>query len=107
MKSGPLSSSERSPMTPERFAVFLQQLTATARDRSDVVGLVGFGSTAARDRADDGSDHDFAWLVQPGAADAYRGDLGWLPDASRIVASAVEHHGGVKVIYDDGHRLEF
>jgi hypothetical protein len=72
-----------------------------------VVGLVGFGSTADRTRADDGSDHDFAWLVRPGAADRYRYDLAWLPDADRIAASAVEHHGGVKVIYDDGHRLEF
>jgi hypothetical protein len=94
-------------MTPERFAAFIDQLADRARAAPDVVGLVGFGSTADRARADDGSDHDFAWLVQPGAADRYRYHLGWLPDADRIAASAVEHHGGVKVIYDDGHRLEF
>lgn len=94
-------------MTPERFTALIDQLAARARDAPDVVGLVGFGSTADRVRADDGSDHDFAWLVQPGAADSYRYDLSWLPDAERIAASAVEHHGGVKVIYDDGHRLEF
>jgi hypothetical protein len=45
--------------------------------------------------------------VTPGAEDRYRYDLTWLPDADRIIASAVEHHGGVKVLYDDGHRLEF
>jgi hypothetical protein len=45
--------------------------------------------------------------VTPGAEDRYRYDLTWLPDADRIIASAVEHHGGVKVVYDDGHRLEF
>ena len=94
-------------MTPERFGSFLDALAATARARSDVVGLVAFGSTAARARADEGSDHDFAWIVEPGAGDRYRADLSWLPEADRIVASAVEHHGGVKVIYDDGHRMEF
>lgn len=94
-------------MTPEHFARFLDHLIATAQRAPDVVGLVAFGSTAARARADNGSDHDFAWLVDPNAADRYRYDLSWLPDATRIVASAVEHHGGVKVIYDDGHRLEF
>ena len=94
-------------MTPERFASFLSTLAATARRRPDIVGLVAFGSTAALERADEGSDHDFALIVEPGAADRYRSDLSWLPDAPRIVASAVEHHGGVKAIYDDGHRLEF
>jgi len=94
-------------MTPERFANFLQDLADTAASRADVVGLVGFGSTADRARADDGSDHDFAWLTVPGAEDRYRHDLSWLPGHSRIALSAVEWHGGVKVVYDDGHRLEF
>ena len=62
-------------MTPERFAAFIDRLAARARDAPDVVGLVGFGSTADRARADHGSDHDFAWLVHPGAADTYRYDL--------------------------------
>ena len=39
--------------------------------------------------------------------DRYRYDLGWLPDSERIALSVVEHHGGVKVIYDDGRVLEF
>jgi hypothetical protein len=94
-------------MTPERFRLFLDHLAHAARDLPDVRGLVAFGSTAARARADDGSDHDFAWIVEPGAEDRYRRDLGWLPEAERIVASAVEHHGGVKALYDDGHRIEF
>jgi hypothetical protein len=94
-------------MTPDRFADLLDRLAAAAHAAPDVVGLVAFGSTAETGRADEGSDHDFAWIVQPGAADRYRHDLGWLPDPQRIAASAVEHHGGVKVLYDDGHRLEF
>jgi hypothetical protein len=94
-------------MTPERFAGFIQDLADTAASRSDVVGLVGFGSTADRARADEGSDHDFAWVTVPGAEDRYRHDLAWLPDHDRISLSVIEWHGGVKVIYDDGHRLEF
>ena len=90
-----------------RFLGYLDELTETARRREDVVGLVAFGSTADRSRVDEWSDHDFAWLTEPGAEERYRHDLSWLPDHDRIALSVVEHHGGVKVIYDDGRRLEF
>jgi hypothetical protein len=94
-------------MDADRFAAFLAELVSAAERDGDVVGLVGFGSTADRRRVDEWSDHDFAWLVAPGAADRYRYDLGWLPEAERIALSVVEGHGGVKVVYDDGHVLEF
>lgn len=94
-------------MDSAAFAGFLDRLADIARERDDVLGLVGFGSTADVARADDWSDHDFAWITAPGAQDRYRSDLGWLPDAHRIALSVVEWHGGVKVIYDDGHVLEF
>jgi predicted nucleotidyltransferase len=90
-----------------RFRRYLDELAAIARNRDDVVGLVAFGSTADRDRVDEWSDHDFAWITQPGAEDRYRHDLSWLPGHERIALSVVEHHGGVKVVYDDGRRLEF
>jgi hypothetical protein len=89
------------------FGRFLEDLADTARRSPGVVGLVAFGSTAALGRADEWSDHDFAWLTEPEWADSYRHDLSWLPDADRIALSVVEHHGGVKVIYENGHRLEF
>ena len=95
------------PAVRARFEDYLARLTQVARDRDDVIGLVGMGSTAELWRVDEWSDHDFAWMVQPGAQDRYRYDLSWLPDAERIALSVVEHHGGVKVIYDDGHVLEF
>jgi hypothetical protein len=95
------------PSIRARFEDYLTRLTQVARDREDVIGLVGMGSTAELWRVDEWSDHDFAWMVQPGAQDRYRHDLSWLPDAERIALSVVEHHGGVKVIYDDGHVLEF
>lgn len=93
--------------SPERFARFIEQLTETARDAPDIIGFVGMGSTAQRDRADEWSDHDFALVTVPGAEDRYRYDLAWLPGAASIALSVVENHGGVKVIYDDGHVLEF
>ena len=95
------------PASPD-FLAFLDELAAVARSAPDVRGLVAFGSTADRSRADTGSDHDFAWITTDhAAAERYRHDLAWLPRAERILVSTVEHHGGVKVIYDDGHRLEF
>ncbi len=89
------------------FDAILDALVATACGSDDVIGLVAFGSTADRRRTDAGSDHDFAWLTVPGAEDRWRHDASWLPDPGRIAVHVVEHHGGVKVIYDDGHRLEF
>lgn len=89
------------------FQPFLDHLAAVARDRPDVVGLALFGSTADRARADAWSDHDFAWITVPGAEDGYRRSRDWLPSPERIVLHVVEHHGGVKVVYDDGHLAEF
>jgi hypothetical protein len=90
-----------------RFARFIDQLRDTAEREPDIVGFVGMGSTAERHRVDEWSDHDFALVTVDGAQDKYRHDLSWLPGASSIALSVVEWHGGVKVIYDDGHVLEF
>ena len=68
---------------------------------------MGLGSTAARHRADEWSDHDFALVTVDGAEDFFRHDLGWLPWADRVALSVIEDHGGMKVIYDDGHVLEY
>lgn len=91
----------------DRFERFIELLTATAQREPDIVGLVGMGSTAQRHRVDEWSDHDFALVTVDGAQDRYRHELSWLPGAASIALSVVEHHGGVKVIYDDGHVLEF
>lgn len=72
-----------------------------------MAGLVAFGSTADQSRLDEWSDHDFAWITRPGAEAAFRQRLDWLPNADQIALSAMEHHGGVKVIYADGHLVEF
>lgn len=94
------------PTKPE-FIDFLDRLAEIARGDAHVLGLVGFGSTANLERVDEWSDHDFAWVTVTGAEDRFRHDLSWLPDADRIALSVVEWHGGVKVVYDNGHVLEF
>ncbi|MGX5680096.1 hypothetical protein [Schumannella luteola] len=95
------------PHSRHRFDRLLDLLAATARERADIIGLAGMGSTADRARVDEWSDHDFALITLPGAEDGYRHDLSWLPASDAIALSIVEHHGGVKVVYDDGHVLEF
>ena len=67
-------------MDADRFSAFLAELVATAERDPDVIGLVGFGSTADRRHVDEWSDHDFAWLVAPGTATTSVGSP--IPDAS-------------------------
>lgn len=91
----------------ERFEDFLSDLRARAQADPDVVGLVGLGSTAERDRVDEWSDHDFALVTRPDSQERFRAGTDWLPDAESIALRLREHHGGGKVIYDDGSVLEF
>jgi hypothetical protein len=63
---------------------------------------------ADRDYApDEWSDHDFLVVTPPGGQEELRGDLSWLPHAERIAMSFRETDHGLKVVYDDGHMLEF
>lgn len=70
-------------------------------------GLVVVGSTAAAERRDRWSDHDFLALVDDEAATSARESLDWLPDPERIVLLAREGALGFSVLYDDAHLLEF
>lgn len=88
---------------------FTLALQHTLEERPDVLGLILLGSTAGTHHAPDAhSDHDFFVIVLPDLAEAYRATLDWLP--SRTVP-VVHHHRdtahGARVIYADGHLLEF
>jgi hypothetical protein len=73
-----------------------------------VIGLVAVGSMADRDYApDEWSDHDFLVVTVDGVQEELRRDLSWLPHAARIALSFRETEHGLKVVYDDGHMLEF
>lgn len=89
------------------FDSYTAELLATCAQHPRVIGLVLMGSTAAPHRIDEWSDHDFAVIVEPGAAEELRGDLSWLPRLSALVSCGRELHDGFCGIYDDGHVIEF
>jgi hypothetical protein len=102
-----MSSETEAEAPATRFEAFLRAVVANLADRTDVVGVVGMGSTAERDRVDEWSDHDVAVITPVGCQDAYRPARTWLPYPERIALEVHEHHGGVKVVYDDGHVVEY
>jgi hypothetical protein len=95
-------------MNPESYQAFTQALKATLDDRPDVIGFVVLGSTANQSRQpDDYSDHDFFVITQSGKQEEYRQDLTWLPNHANIVLAIRETEHGLKVLYQEGHLLEF
>jgi hypothetical protein len=88
------------------YAAFTEALTARLADDPRVLGLVAVGSMAGVDyQPDQWSDHDF--FVISSEQEALRSDLSWLPASERVVLSFRETAHGLKVVYDDGHMLEF
>lgn len=86
---------------------FSSQLRESLVGHDQVIGLVLLGSTAELERVDEWSDHDFFVITKNGFAEELRQDLSWLPDYSNIVMHPRETAHGLKVVYADGHVLEF
>ena len=94
-------------MDADVYDDYTRQVVRWAERRSDVLGVVALGSTAATDhRPDRYSDHDLFVVTVDGAAPALRDDVGWLPDAHRIALCHAETRHGRGVVYDDGHLVE-
>jgi hypothetical protein len=91
----------------DRFTGFNARLCDNLAARADVLGLVLMGSTAARERVDEWSDHDFAVVTVDGTEDRLRGDLSWLPELANVALALREEHDGFKIIYNNGHVVEF
>ncbi len=91
----------------DAFLDYSQRLAAGAEAHPDVVGLVLVGSAADTDRVDEWSDHDFFLIVKDGMSEGFRQDLSWLPDSHDVVIRPRETDHGLKVVYSDGHVLEF
>ena len=89
------------------FLEYSAALAANAEQHADVLGLVLVGSAADTDRVDEWSDHDFFLIVKPGVGEAMRQDLSWLPNHEDVVIAARETAHGLKVVYRNGHVLEF
>jgi hypothetical protein len=90
------------------YDAFNAALVASLSVDARVTGLVAVGSMAARDYLPDASsDHDFLVITTPDAQEELRADLSWLPRHDEIVLSFRETAHGLKVLYRDGHLLEF
>ncbi|MEO1167042.1 MAG: hypothetical protein AAFV98_24895, partial [Chloroflexota bacterium] len=95
-------------MTPADYKAFTQQLTTNLKADPKILGLVLLGSTANQSRQPDAySDHDFFVITESGLQEDYRTDLRWLPDYTNIVLTVRETAHGLKVLYKNGHLLEF
>lgn len=95
-------------MDLELYRSFTRRLRARLESDGRVLGLVAVGSMAELGRTPDAwSDHDFFVITVAGVQEGFRQDLGWLPDSERIVLKLRETAHGLKVLYDDGHLLEF
>ena len=90
-----------------QFLSFIERLSQSARENTDVLGLVLVGSAAETFRADEWSDHDFFLIVNPTCGEKFRSDLSWLPSVDEIAFSARETDHGLKVVYKNAHVLEF
>jgi hypothetical protein len=87
---------------------FTRELTARLAADDRVAGLVAAGSMAAIDYEPDAwSDHDFFVVSAAGGQEELRADLSWLPHGEEVLLSFRETEHGLKVLYRDGHLLEF
>jgi len=93
--------------TLETFLKFSIELKDSLELRPEVLGLVLLGSTADTSRVDEWSDHDFFVVTKSGTAEGLRRDLSWLPQNDEICMSPRETDHGLKVLYSNGHVLEF
>jgi hypothetical protein len=95
-------------MQLDAFRQWTEQLRLNLQQDDRVIGLVMAGSSAETRREPDAwSDHDFFVITHSGVQEAMRTDLGWLPDADQIVLRVRETEHGLKVLFADGHMIEF
>jgi hypothetical protein len=94
-------------MIPEQYHDFTKTLQSNLEADPNVIGLILAGSTAGKRTPDQFSDHDFLVITLPSLQEAYRTNLTWLPNYESIVLAVRETEHGLKVMYQDGHLLEF
>lgn len=95
-------------MQAEEYNEFTVSLKRNLEADPRVIGLVAVGSMAQQDYLPDRwSDHDFFVIVQSGNQAVFRTNLAWLPDFANIVFYFQETAHGLKVVYSNGHLLEF
>ena len=95
-------------MKRDDYNAFTDQLRLNLLDDERVLGLVVLGSTADRSHApDEWSDHDFFVITEHDQQEWFRTHFDWLPDHENIVLTVRETAHGLKILYQNGHVLEF
>lgn len=95
-------------MQPEHYQAYLRALVQTLDAMPQVIGMVAAGSTASINRQPDAySDHDFWVITHAGAAEPLRNSTDWLPPYLPIVVFYRETEHGSKIIFEDGHLIEY
>lgn len=94
-------------MNTADFLNFRELLKNCLKQFDFVTGLAFVGSAAETSRADEWSDHDFFVFTTKGQAETLRQVQTWLPDHTEIALFVRETEHGLKVIYNNGHVLEF
>lgn len=95
-------------MDREPYQELTRALAHRLAEDERVLGLVALGSMAEQDyRPDEWSDHDFFVVTTTGEQERFRSELGWLPAQEEVAFSFRETAHGLKVLYRDGHLLEF
>lgn len=90
------------------YQAYSEALLRSVTAMPQVIGLVAMGSMAATRRQPDiYSDHDFWVVTTDGQAEALRQSCAWLPPYREVVLCYKETEHGVKVVYDDGHLIEY
>ena len=95
-------------MNLHAYHAFTAELLERISAHTSVVGLVAVGSMAEIDYGpDEGSDHDFFLVAEPGTEEGFRNRLDWLPRPADIRFHFRETVHGLKVLYADPHLIEF
>lgn len=95
-------------MNSEQYQSFTNLLRQNLEADRRVLGLVALGSMAQQDyQPDRWSDHDFFVITESGEQEDFRRNLGWLPSSDEVVLALRETDHGLKVLYRNGHLLEF
>lgn len=90
------------------YQALTNKLIENLQKEPQVLSLVLLGSTADQSHPpDEWSDHDFFVITESGMQEGFRMTLNWLPYPERIVLSVRETDHGLKILYNDGHILEF
>jgi hypothetical protein len=90
---------------PEAHQAFFRALVERAARDPRVLGVVALGSSSDPASVDEWSDHDLFLVVQPGAQEAFRADLGWLTPG-RVLHAFRETAHGVTAFLEGGHLVE-